>query len=217
MARSFLPEALERYVSQFTGEGAVHQRLRAETAKLADAGMQIGSDQGRFMALLVRLIGARSCLEVGTFTGYSALSVAEALPEGGSLVTCDISEEWTTIARRFWGEAGVSHRIDLRLGPAVETLERLLVEREAGSFDFAFIDADKQAYDAYYELCLRLTRPNGLILIDNVLWGGKVVEPEAQDPDTVAIRALNQKIRQDHRVEATLLSVGDGVLLVRKR
>jgi predicted O-methyltransferase YrrM len=215
MSRSLLPEAVEQYVSRFCAEPSVEQRLRAETATLPDAGMQIGPDQAAFMALLVRLIGARRCLEVGTFTGYSALAVARALPEDGQLITCDINEEWTAIARRYWKEAGVAEKIDLRLGPAVTTLEKLLVESGAGSFDFAFIDADKTAYDAYYEFCLQLVRPGGIILIDNVIWNGKVADPSVTDPDTTAIRRLNNKIREERRAEATLLTVGDGVMLLR--
>ncbi len=217
MSRSLLPEPVERYLAAFAGETAVQRRLREATAKLPDAGMQIGADQGAFMAQLVRLTGARRCLEVGTFTGYSALAVAGALPDDGRLVTCDISEEWTALARRYWTEAGVAEKIDLRLGPATETLDQLARDPGEESFDFAFIDADKPAYHAYYERCLRLVRPNGLILLDNMLWGGKVVDENEQDPDTAAIRALNALIRDDRRVEATLLSVGDGVVIARKR
>jgi predicted O-methyltransferase YrrM len=191
------------------------KRLRAETAALPQAGMQIGPDQGALLALLVRLLGARQALEIGTFTGYSALAVAGVLPLDGRLVTCDVNEEWTRVARRYWSEAGVSGRIDLRLGDAHVTLAALLKERGAGSFDFAFIDADKPAYDAYYELCLQLVRAGGLIAIDNVLWSGAVADPKEQDADTAAIRALNLKIRDDPRVESCLLTVGDGVMLVR--
>jgi predicted O-methyltransferase YrrM len=179
--------------------------------------MQIGPDQGTLLALLVRLTGARRALEVGTFTGYSALAVASALPEGGQLITCDVSAEWTAVARRYWEEAGVSGRIELRLGPAVETLAGLLRAGGAGSFDFAFIDADKPSYNAYYEACLGLVRPGGLIAIDNVLWSGAVADPAAVDPETAALRALNEKVRDDPRVDACLLTVGDGVMLARKR
>ena len=214
--RSLLPDAVEQYVaSVISRETPIMQRLRAETAALPQAGMQIGPDQGALLALLVRLMGARHALEIGTFTGYSALAVASALPLDGGLVSCDVNEEWTRIARRYWSEAGVSGRIDLRLGDARTTLAGLLRERGAGTFDFAFIDADKPAYDVYYEACLRLVRSGGLIAIDNVLWSGAVADPKAQDADTAALRALNLKIRDDHRVESCLLTVGDGVMLVR--
>ena len=216
--RSLVPEAVERYLSEvIIHETPLQERLRAETAALPRARMQIGADQGRLLALLVHLIGARRALEVGTFTGYSALAVASALPEGGRLVTCDVSEEWTAIARRYWKEAGLSARIDLRLGPAVDTLAELLRGDGADSFDFAFIDADKESYDAYYESCLRLVRPGGLIVIDNVLWSGAVADPLVRDAETEAIRALNLKVRDDPRVEACLLTVGDGVMLAWKR
>jgi predicted O-methyltransferase YrrM len=214
--RSLLPDAVEQYVaSVISRETPIMQRLRAETAALPQAGMQIGPDQGVLLALLVRLMGARHALEIGTFTGYSALAVASALPLDGGLVSCDVNEEWTRIARRYWSEAGVSGRIDLRLGDARTTLAGLLRERGAGTFDFAFIDADKPAYDVYYEACLRLVRAGGLIAIDNVLWSGAVADPKAQDADTAALRALNLKIRDDPRVESCLLTVGDGVMLVR--
>jgi predicted O-methyltransferase YrrM len=179
--------------------------------------MQISPDQGALFSLLVRLIGARHTLEVGTFTGYSALAVASALPEDGRLIACDVSEEWTRIARRYWQEAGVASRIDLRLAPASETLAGLLRDGQAESFDFAFIDADKIAYDAYYELCLQLVRVGGLIAVDNTLWAGRVADPAENDADTTAIRALNRKVIADDRVDACLLTVGDGVLLARKR
>jgi predicted O-methyltransferase YrrM len=216
--RSLLPEDVERYVGQvITKETPLQKRLRAETAKLPMSMMQIGPDQGALLALLVRLIGAKHTLEIGTFTGYSALTVAQALPEGGKVIACDISEEWTAIARRYWREAGLDDRIELRLGPAAETLKALLQAGGAGSFDFAFIDADKSGYDTYYELCLQLIRPNGLIAIDNVLWSGAVLDPKKSDADTVALRALNLKIRDDARVDSALLTVGDGLMLARKR
>ncbi len=216
--RSLLPEPIERYVNGFiTRETPLQRRLRDETAALPRGRMQIGADQGALLALLVRLTGARRALEVGTFTGYSALAVAAALPPDGRLITCDVSEEWTAVARRYWQEAGLAGRIDLRLGPAVQTLAGLLREGGAGSFDFAFIDADKESYDAYYEACLRLVRPGGLLAIDNVLWSGAVADPSQADPETEAIRALNEKVRDDPRVEACLLTVGDGVMLARKR
>jgi len=216
--RSLTSDLVERYLGEVIArETPLQRRLRAETAALPNGGMQIGADQGAFFAMLVSLIGARRALEIGTFTGYSALAVASALPEDGILVACDVSDEWTRVARRYWTEAGVSSRIDLRLGPASETLASLLREGASTSFDFAFIDADKPAYDAYYEACLKLVRPGGLIAIDNVLWSGAVAEAEAHDADTDALRALNLKIRDDARVESCLLTVGDGVMLARKR
>ncbi len=216
--RSLLPEPVERYVNEVvTRESPVARRLRAETAALPAAGMQIGPDQAALLGLLARLVGARRAIEVGTFTGMSALAVASALPTDGRLVCCDVSEEWTRIARRYWAEAGVADRIDLRLGPAQATLEALLGRGEAGTYDFAFIDADKTGYDGYYEACLALLRPGGLALVDNVLWSGAVADPADRDADTAALRALNLKIRDDARVEACLLTVGDGVTVVRKR
>ena len=169
------------------------------------------------MAFLIRLTGARRALEIGVFTGYSGLAVASALPEDGKLIACDVSEEWTRIARRYWEEAGLSRKIDLRLGPAAETLAALLREGAGESFDFAFIDADKENNGAYYEACLRLLRPGGLIAVDNTIWGGRVADPAVHDAETEAIRALNLKMRDDARVEAVLLTVGDGVMLARKR
>lgn len=192
-------------------------RLRAETARLPAAGMQVSPEQGQFMALLVRLLGARRCLEVGTFTGYSALACALALPPDGRLVTLDISAEWTAVARRHWLDAGVADRIDLRLGPAAGSLAALLAEGAADSFDFAFIDADKTGYDGYYELALQLVRPGGLIAFDNVLWSGRVADPNAQDADTIALRALNRKLHADPRVDLSMLPIGDGLTLARRR
>jgi predicted O-methyltransferase YrrM len=215
--RSLLPQAVDDYLrTEVARETPVQQRLRAETSRLPLGGMQIGADLGVLLAFLVRLIGARNAIEVGTFTGYSALSVASALPPGGRLVCCDISEEWTAIARRYWAEAGVADRIELHLQPAQLTLGELLRNNGAGSFDFAFVDADKTGYDAYYEACLALLRAGGLIAIDNVLWSGTVADPADQKPDTVALRNLTAKIRGDSRVDACLVTVGDGVLLARK-
>jgi len=215
--RTLLPEAVDRYLATAVARDTpVQQRLRAETAGLPEAGMQIGADQGALLAFLVRLVGARNAIEVGTFTGYSALAVACALPPDGRLVCCDVNAGWTAIARRYWAEAGVADRIDLHLRPAQETLSGLLRQGRAGDFDFAFIDADKTGYDGYYEACLELLRPGGLIAIDNVLWSGSVADPSDQKPDTVALRAITAKIRDDSRVDACLLSVGDGVLLARK-
>jgi predicted O-methyltransferase YrrM len=191
-------------------------RLRAETRRMPNASMQISPEQAQFMGLLVRVIGARRALEIGTFTGYSALAVALALPADGSLICCDVSEEWTSVARRYWREAGVAGRIDLRLAPAADTLAALIASGASGSFDFAFIDADKENYDLYYEHCLRLVRPGGLIAIDNALWHGAVADPKCKDGDTAAIRALNRKIRDDRRVDMVLLPIGDGLLLARR-
>jgi predicted O-methyltransferase YrrM len=179
--------------------------------------MQIGPDQGQLMALLIRLTGARRCLEIGTFTGYSALAVALALPDDGRIVCCDVNERTTAVAQRYWQMAGVAGKIELRLGPAVETLSALVAAGEAGRFDFAFIDADKDNYDAYYEASLRLLRRGGLIAIDNVLWGGAVADPRYQDADTAALRALNRKLRDDERVEPCMLPIGDGLTLARIR
>ena len=210
-------DRLEAYVLAHARESPVAARLRAETAKLPQAGMQIGADQAAFMALLVRAIGAKRCIEIGTFTGYSALAVACALPEDGKLICCDISAEWTAIGQRYWSEAEVAERIDLRLAPALDTLHELIGQGGRGQYDFAFIDADKGGYGAYYEACLELLRPGGLVLLDNMLWSGRVADPEHHDADTDALRALNAKIDIDGRVDASLLTVGDGVMLVRKR
>ncbi len=192
-------------------------RLREETAALPMARMQIAPDQGQFMRLLVELIGARRTIEVGTFTGYSSLSVALGLPADGKLVACDISEEYTAVARRYWAEAGVAERIDLRLAPAMDTLDGLIADGGAGTYDFAFIDADKEGYDGYYERCLTLLRPGGLIAIDNVLWDGSVVDEADQSADTRAIRALNAKVHKDARVSISLVPIADGLMLARKR
>jgi predicted O-methyltransferase YrrM len=215
--RTLLPEAVERYLfTEMARETPLQQQLRAETANLPGSQMQIGPDQGALLAMLVRVIGAKRCLEIGVYTGYSSLSVATALPEDGKLVALDESVEWTNIARRYWAHAGVTKRVELRLGPALASLDKLFAENGADSFDFAFIDADKREYDAYYEACLRLVRVGGLIALDNVLWGGSVADFVETDPDTAAIRALNLKVRDDPRVESCLLSVGDGVMLVRR-
>jgi predicted O-methyltransferase YrrM len=217
-ARTFLPQPLERYLFEVLSPiTPVQRRLREETQRHPHAQMQIGPDQGLFLGLLVRILGARRVVEVGTFTGYSALAMALALPPGGRVLCCDVSEEWTAIARRYWKEAQVEDRIDLRLGPARDTLTTLLAQEGPGSQDLAFIDADKSSYDAYYELCLRLLRPGGIITIDNVLWSGRVADPKVTDADTAALRALNLKIRDDARVDACVLTVGDGLTLARKR
>ena len=207
----------EYLVDHSVREHPVLSQLRAETAKLPHAGMQIGADQGQFMALLARLIGARRCIEVGVFTGYSSLAVALALPDDGRIIACDVSEEWTAIARRHWEKAGVAKKIDLRLGRATATLDQLLAEGGEGRYDFAFIDADKTSYRDYFERCLRLLRANGLIAIDNTLWSGDVADPSNTKPDTVALRELNDALHRDERVDIALLPLGDGVTLARKR
>lgn len=197
-------------------EHPVLRRCREETQTLSNANMQIGPDQGAFMALLAKLLGARRYLEIGSFTGYSALSVALAMPGDGRVVALDVSKEYTDRARGYWKEAGVDTRIDLRLGPALETLDRMIAQNEA-AFDFAFIDADKSNYDGYYECILQLLRQGGLIALDNMLWGGKVADPAQNDADTAALRALNAKIHADERVDMVLAAIGDGVMLARKR
>ena len=211
-------EALYDYLlSVSLHETDVMRRLREETSHLPMGGMQIAADQGSFMALLVQLIGAKKTLEVGVFTGYSSLVVASALPEDGKVYACDVSEEWTSIGRRYWAEAGVSHKIVLNLAPGVETLDRFIAEGQAGTFDFAFIDADKNNYGLYYERALILLRQGGLIAVDNTLWHGRVIDETAQDDDTVAIRALTAKVHADERVTSSLVPIGDGVMLARKR
>jgi predicted O-methyltransferase YrrM len=213
-----LSEALYAYLLDVSlREDDVLRRLREETAGMENANMQIGPDQGQLMALLVELVGAKNVLEIGTFTGYSALAMALALPEDGRLVACDISEEWTSVGRRYWEEAGVADRIELRLAPAAETLRALLAEGRAGTFDFAFIDADKGGYETYYESTLELLRPGGLVAVDNTLWEGKVADPTVHDADTEAIRAFNRKLEGDERVSLSLVPIGDGLTLARKR
>ena len=191
--------------------------LRLETAEHEMARMQISSEQGQFMKLLVKMLGATRAIEVGTFTGYSALCVADAMGSGGTLVACDVSEEYTSIARRAWAAAGVSDRIDLRIAPAIETLDALIAEGGAGTYDFAFIDADKENYGAYYERCLTLLRVGGVVGIDNVLWGGDVVDSDNNASSTVAIRAVNTALRSDERVDISMVPIGDGLTLARKR
>lgn len=213
-----IDDALEAYLAEMLPEEpAVLTRLREETSRLEAASMQIGRDQGRFMTLLLCCLGARRTIEVGVFTGYSTLVTALALPDAGRVVACDIDRHWTEIAQRYWREAGVAGKIDLHIGPAADTLDALLDGGEGESYDFAFIDADKPGYDLYYERCLALLRPGGLIAIDNALWGGCVANLEDDSEDTRAIRALNEKVCRDARVEAYLAPVGDGVHLVWKR
>jgi predicted O-methyltransferase YrrM len=215
---SFLNDTLYEYLlrASLTPDPLL-DRLREDTTRATGqwAGMQISRDQGRLMQVLVKLTGARRYLEVGTFTGYSALVVAQALPADGTVVACDISEEWTTIGRRYWAEAGVAHKVDLRLAPALETMDSL-ARTEPGSFDMIFLDGDKKEYDGYYEHGLTLLRPGGLMLVDNVLWGGAVADPDRNDEGTAAIRALNDKIRDDSRVCGVMVSIGDGLTMAVK-
>ena len=212
-----LTEALQRYVAAHgSRETAVQRRLRAETLKQPMAQMQIGPEQGALMQLLVRMLGARRCIEIGTFTGYSALAVAMALPANGKIVCCDISEEWTSIARRYWKLAKVERKIELRLAPALRTLDDLL-RKEKGKYDFAFIDADKANYQNYFERCLKLLRSGGLIAIDNTLWSGRVLDRKSAEKDTRAIQAFNRCLQRDRRVDVALLTVGDGLTLALKR
>ena len=219
MARGpFFPEDISDYLlSVSLREPPVLRRLREETAALSNKQVQIPPEHGQFMALLIQLTGARRTLEVGVFTGYSSLAVALALPPDGRIVACDVSEEFTAMARRYWREAGVDHMIDLRIRPAMETLTELMVQGQRGRFDFAFIDADKTNYEGYYECALELLRPGGLIMVDNVLWSGRVLDPSDQTPDTVALRAFNKKLLGDSRVTLSVIPLGDGVTLALKR
>ena len=213
-----LSESLHDYLlSVSLREPEVLRSLRDETARHPERIMQTTPDQGQFLALLVQLIGATKTLEIGVFTGYSALAVALALPDSGQVIACDVSEAYTAIARRYWQQAGVAHKITLHLAPALDTLDRLLSEGQAGTFDFAFIDADKENYWNYYERSLQLLRPGGLIAVDNVLWGGEVINPDNSSPSTLAIREFNQKIHQDDRVALSMISVSDGLTLAMKR
>lgn len=213
-----LDDALYGYLLDVSlRESALLRRLREETAALPVAQWQIAPEQGQFMALLVQLTGARRLLEVGTFTGYSALSMAQALPADGHLLCCDIDEQYTSIAQRYWEEAGVASRIELHLAPALETLNTLVRDGRAGSFDLIFIDADKANYPAYLEHALLLARVGGLILFDNTLWSGRVLEKRAESADTRAIQSLNQRLKLDQRVDISLLPLGDGLTLCRKR
>lgn len=198
-------------------EDSLLQQLQDETARDPLARMQIAPEQGQFMELIARLIGARRIIEIGTFTGYSSICLARALPDDGQLLCCDIDEHWTGIAQRYWEEAGLSHRIHLRLAPALDTLDALLRDGQHKSFDLVFIDADKENYDAYYERSLQLLGPGGLIIFDNMLWSGRVADESVQDIDTIALRALNLKLKGDQRVDISLLPMADGITLARKR
>ncbi len=220
MARTseYLPQNISDYIQSVSvREPAILKRLREETASHPMGGMQIPPEHGQFLALLIQLMGARRTLEIGVFTGYSSLAVALALPDDGRILACDVSEEYTSVARRYWKEAGVDHKIELRIKPARETLQELISQWQHSRFDFAFIDADKANYDGYYEYAMELVRPGGLIAIDNVLWSGKVADPRVNDADTLAIRALNQKLLADSRIDLSLLPVSDGLTLCYKR
>ncbi len=212
-----LDDTLYRYLLDVSlREHPVLAELRAANRTHPRASMQIAPEQGQFMAMLVQLAGARRTLEIGVFTGYSTLAVALALPEDGRVIACDISTEYTDIARGYWRKAGVAHKIDLRIAPALDTLDALIAAGEAGTVDFAFIDADKTGYNAYYERCLTLLRSGGLIVVDNVLWSGSVARP-AQDADTAALQAFNLKLHGDERIDLSMLPLGDGLTLARKR
>ena len=213
----FSPKALQYALQYSLREPEVLQQLREETATLEKSIMQIAPEQGQLMRLILPLINARNVIEVGVFTGYSTLCMAMAIPDDGRIIACDVSEEWTNIGRRYWQKAGLEHKIQLHLAPASETLDNLLQAGRAGTFDFAFIDADKENYDRYYEQCLQLLRSNGLIMVDNTLWSGRVAKEEENDAETVAIRALNAKIHTDDRVDISLLPMCDGITLVRKK
>lgn len=200
-----------------TRQTDLQRRMYRETMAVPHGRMQTGPDQAAFLSFLVKLIGAQSAIEVGVFRGFGSLAIASALPAGGRLVACDVSPEYTQAARAYWKEAGIEAKIDLRLAPATETLDALLAADGAGTFDFAFVDADKSNYGAYYERCLALVRTGGLIVFDNVLWGGQVADKRYRDADTLALRALNLQVRNDERVDSALVTIGDGFLLARKR
>lgn len=214
---SFTPALYDYYQKMTLREPIILKKLREETTNLVGAQMQISPEQGQLMALLMELLNARKTIDIGTFTGYSALVVALALPSDGKVISCDVSHDATKVAKSFWQEAGVSDKIDLRIAPALETLQQLIDNGESSTFDFAFIDADKNNYENYYEMCLRLLRRGGLIAIDNVLWSGAVANPAINDAQTNAIRALNAKILKDERVTLSMIPIGDGLTLVRKR
>lgn len=213
-----ITDALVDYIrSASAPEPEYLTRLRAETALDPAGRMQITPEVGNLLGALIRLLGAKRCIEVGVFTGYSSLSVARALPEDGKIIACDVSETWTSVARKYWAESGLAGKIDLRLAPALATLDGLIAQGESGAFDFAFIDADKANYSAYFDRLLKLIRPGGLIVTDNVLWHGRVVDSRENDIDTVAIRSFNTKLAADARVHVCMLPVGDGVTLALKK
>jgi predicted O-methyltransferase YrrM len=213
-----LSDSLHEYLLRVSvREPEILRRLRQETAALPDATMQISPEQGRLMSLLIKATGARHALEIGVFTGYSSICVAQALPRDGSLIACDRNEKWVGIARRYWKEAGVDNKIELRLGPALETLEALIAEGKQEGFDFIFIDADKENYAHYYERSLVLIRKGGLIAVDNVLWSGRVANPDENDKSTVAIREFNEMLYRDARIELSVIPIGDGLTLALKK
>ncbi len=217
MKSQITAEHVSRYVvEQIVKDSDLENRLRRETHTLPSGGMISGSDVGAFLGLLIKTLNAKNAIEVGTFTGYTAFKMASALPPDGKLICCDINSEWTSIGKKYWQEAGIHNRIDLRLAPALGTLNELVSERMIGKFDFAFIDADKTGYDSYYEVCLQLLRPGGLIVLDNMLWSGAVTDPTANDDSTLALKKLNLKISKDRRVRSVLLTVGDGLMLAYK-
>ncbi len=212
-----ITDSLMEYIDEnWLRENSILKQLREETAILPMARMQIAAEQGQFMALLVQMLGVKNIIEIGTFTGYSALVMAQAMPEEGRITCCDVSEEWTAIAQKYWQRAKVDHKINLQLAPALDTLEALLPQKQA-SFDLAFIDADKANYDNYYEKCLELLKPGGVVLLDNVFWGGSVADQSDLEPDTNAIRDVNRKIHLDHRVSISIVPIGDGLTLARKK
>ncbi|HEY0867358.1 MAG TPA: class I SAM-dependent methyltransferase [Fimbriimonas sp.] len=217
--KSFLmPHAFWQYVeSTWMREPEILRRLREETATMPNAGLQISADQGQLMTLLVRLMGARRALEIGVFTGYSSIAVALGLPPDGELVACDVSDEYTAVACRYWQEAGISDRVKLHLGPAADTLKRLVEEGQEGTFDVAFIDADKPSYPTYYELCLMLLRQGGMLLVDNVFWSGKVADDKINDEGTVQMRSFNAQLAIDDRIDLAIIPIGDGLTIARKR
>jgi predicted O-methyltransferase YrrM len=219
MSTSFhLPDQVQAYVlAHGVREPAILARLREDTARHPRAQMQIAPEQGAVLRFLVEVLDARRCLEIGTFTGYSSLAVALAMPDDGTIVCCDVSEEYTQVARRFWAQAGVAHKTDLRIAPAVDTLDGLIAGGAAGTFDLAFIDADKQGYPDYWERCVALVRPGGVIAVDNVLWSGDVADPSVTDRDTVALRRVNEIIDADERVTPVMLAIADGMTLARRR
>jgi len=214
----FLDPGIARYINEVSiREPEIAAKLRAETALLSEANMQIAPEQGQLMQVMLQLVNARRCIEIGVFTGYSGLMTALVLPNDGELIACDVSEEWTNIARKYWKQAGVEGKIKLRLQPALDTLQALLDAGEQGMFDFAFIDADKENYDAYFEACFQLVRPGGLIMLDNMLWSGNVAVETVNDADTVALRNLNRKLHKDQRVSISLLPMADGITLAVKK
>lgn len=218
MKSSITAEPVARYVvEKIVRDSELENRLRHETRKLSSGGMISGSDVGALLAILLQSVNGKKALEIGTFTGYTALKMAQALPAGGQLICCDISAEWTNVGRKYWDEADVASKIKLEIAPALQTLNALIANGEQGTFDFAFIDADKTGYDSYYEACLKLLRPGGLIVLDNMLWDGDVANLEVQDDTTKALRNLNEKVSNDGRVNSVLMTVGDGLMLARKK